>query len=66
MIDKEVAAISPEDLLAGFGKGVQNVVAVSLETGYTVSAAVPHMLINAFKNLCAVSAESGYKLAALE
>jgi len=37
-----------------------------LELGYVTSAAVPHMIINAFKNLAAISLETGYKLDALE
>lgn len=37
-----------------------------METGYVIPTAVPHMIINAFKNLAAVSMETGYKLDALE
>jgi len=40
--------------------------AVSLETGYIIPAAVPHMVVNAFKNLAAVAMETGYKMDALE
>jgi len=62
----EVAKIKPDDLLSSFSKGVSNIVALSLELNIPTAPAVPHMIVNAFKNLCAVSLESGYKLDVLE
>lgn len=40
--------------------------ALSLESGYIVPMAVPHMIINAFKNVCGIALETDYKLEALE
>jgi large subunit ribosomal protein LP0 len=40
--------------------------ALSLELGLVTKASVPHLLVNAFKNVLAVSLESGYKIDALE
>jgi hypothetical protein len=37
-----------------------------LELGYVTAPAVPHMIMNAFKNLAAVAIETGYKMDALE
>jgi len=37
-----------------------------METGYITPIAVPHMIVNAFKNLAAVAMETDYKLEALE
>lgn len=37
-----------------------------METGYIIKSAVPHMIMNAFKNVAAMALETGYKLAALE
>jgi large subunit ribosomal protein LP0 len=66
MLSKEVASISPADVLKTFSSGVSNIVACSLELGLPVAPAVPHMVQNAFKNLLAISCETPYKLAALE
>ena len=66
ILSSEVAKISPDQLLAAFNDGVKNIVALSLETGITTAPAVPHMLINAFKNLAAISLETRYTLEALE
>jgi large subunit ribosomal protein LP0 len=35
--------------------GIQNVAAVSLAIGYPTLAAVPHMLVNGYKNVLAVA-----------
>lgn len=40
--------------------------ALSLETGYITPMAVPHMIINAFKNVCGIALETEYKMDALE
>lgn len=40
--------------------------ALSLATGLVTAPAVPHMLVNSFKNLLAVALETDYKLEALE
>lgn len=66
MLDKAIAKITPESLLASFGAGVKNIAALSLATGIVTAPAVPHMLVNSFKNLLAVALESEYKLDALE
>lgn len=40
--------------------------ALSLETGYVIPVAVPHIVMNAFKNLAAMATETGYELEALK
>jgi len=37
-----------------------------METGYLIPCAVPHVIMNAFKNVAAIAMETGYKLDALE
>jgi len=66
ILSSEIAKISPDQLLSGFNSGVNNIVALSLELGIPTAPAVPHMLINAFKNLAAISLETGYTLDVLE
>jgi large subunit ribosomal protein LP0 len=62
MLDREVVAVSPDDLLSKFKNGVSNITALSLETGIVTECAVPHLIMNAFKNLAAISLESGYEI----
>jgi len=66
VLDKSIIDFDPSTLLEKFQAGVANLNAVSLETGYIVKSAVPHMIMNAFKNVAALALETGYKLDALE
>jgi len=56
----KVLLISQDFVLERFLAGAQNVTALSLGSGYIVSSAAPHVILNAFKNLAAVSFASGY------
>lgn len=53
-------------MITKFQEGVSALTALSLELGYVTPMAVPHMLMNAFKNVAAIALETDYKLAALE
>jgi large subunit ribosomal protein LP0 len=55
-----VLNITIESIHAAFAAGAANLTAVSLATGYAVSSAAPHLVLNAFKNLAAISFGSGY------
>jgi len=66
MLDKKVIDFEPSMLIDKFQSGVNYLNAISLETGYAIPSAVPHMIMNAFKNLAGVALETGYKLDALE
>lgn len=48
--------ITDEDILERFAMGVSNVACLSLGIGYPTLASVPHMVVNAFKNLLALAA----------
>lgn len=52
-----VLDMSEDDLLGRFASGVANVTAVSLGADYPTTASVPHMFVNAFKNVVAVALE---------
>ena len=66
VLDKSIIDFDPSTLIDKFQAGVANINALSLETGYIVKSAVPHMIMNAFKNVAAMALETGYKLNALE
>ena len=46
--------MSEDDLLKQFLGGLSNVTAIALATGYPTIAAVPHVFVNAYKNVVAV------------
>lgn len=60
IFDAKVLSITPDSILESFNAAAQNVTALSLGSGYIVSSATPHLLINAFKNLAAASFATDY------
>merc|ERR1719183_2031810 len=59
MIDPAVLDIEDEDIRTRFTQALQRVAAVGLKIGYPVAPAVPHMFVNAFRNLVALTLETG-------
>jgi len=51
---------TPADLFRAFAAGVANVAALSLGLGYPSLAALPHSIMNAYKNLVAICLETDY------
>lgn len=60
LFNAEVLSITPESIFASFTAAAQNVTALSLGSGYIVSSAANHLVLNAFKNLAAASFASDY------
>lgn len=60
VFDAGVLSITSETILASFQKAISNMAAASMESGYVVKAAIPHIIANSFKNLVAVSFETDY------
>lgn len=60
LFNSEVLSITPESIFASFSAAAQNVTALSLGSGYIVSSAANHLVLNAFKNLAAASFASDY------
>lgn len=58
--DPKVLDITDEDLETSVGAAIGNIVAVSLATGYPTLPAMPHIVVNAFKNVVAVCLETDY------
>lgn len=56
----EILDISSADILKGFQKSITNMAAISLASGYVTKPAIPHIIVNAFKNLAAVTFDSDY------
>jgi large subunit ribosomal protein LP0 len=56
----EILDISNDSILKSFQKTISNVAAVSLASGYVTKPAMPHLILNAFKNLAGVSFDSDY------
>lgn len=52
--------------MASFGKGVSNITALSLGSGYVTPAAAPHLIMHSFKNLAAISFATDFKFAQAE
>ena len=62
MLPQEILDLNPAALLGKFEAGTRNIVGLSLEAGYPISATVPLMIGSAFKNIAALSLEIGYLL----
>lgn len=61
----KVLSIKEDDVLAAFTSGAGNLTALSIGMGYPTSAAVPHLLIAAFKNLAQAAIAGDYEFAQL-
>ena len=58
-----VLDITPESMIATYKKVLNNVAAVSLETGIPTRASAPHSIMRAFKNLLSVAFTTDYTFA---
>jgi large subunit ribosomal protein LP0 len=56
----EILDISNEDILKNFQKTITNMASISLASGYVTKPAIPHIIVNSFKNLAAVTFDSDY------
>jgi len=69
LVDAKVLSITAEDIMTSFAANASNLTQLSLGSGYIISSATPHMLINAFKNLAGAALASDWdfpQLAALK
>jgi len=60
MYSPEVLDLTDDDMVASFGAGLARIAALSMATGYPTLAAVPHMIINSYKNVLAIALETEY------
>lgn len=64
--EAKVLDISDADILAKFAAGVKNIASVSLALRIPTIAALPHLLIRAYKNILSVGLGTEYKFPQLE
>ena len=64
--DAKVLSITSENILAAFSDAANNLTSISLATGYVIPSAVPHMIINAFKNLASAAIAADYSFPAVD
>jgi len=62
ILTPEVFKMSPDDIIAKFRKGVNNLASLSLAVGDVNELSVPHLLLNGFKNIAAISLETDIKV----
>jgi large subunit ribosomal protein LP0 len=60
MYSPSVLDITEEDLLSKVKTGIANITALSLQTHYPTEVAVPHLVINGFKNVLAIAIGTNY------
>jgi large subunit ribosomal protein LP0 len=60
IFNPEILDITPEDIIKRFRMSIGNLASISLASGYITKPAIPHMLVNAFKNLASVTFDSDY------
>lgn len=56
----EVLELTDDDLVARFAAGLTNVVGLSMILDYPTLAAIPHMFINAYKNVLSFAIATEY------
>merc|ERR1740116_235189 len=66
LFSNKVLEITNADILASFGAGANNLTSISLASGYMIPSAVPHAIINAFKNLAGAAIAGNYSFPQLE
>lgn len=60
IFNPEILDITSADILKRFQASISNMAAISLASGYVTKPAIPHMILNSFKNLAAVTFASDY------
>ena len=60
IFNPEILDITAADILKKFQTTITSIASISLASGYITKPAMPHMILNAFKNLAAVTFDSDY------
>lgn len=55
VLDPAVLEVSNSDIISLFQQTIGRIASVGLQIGYPVASAVPHMIINSFKNVAAIA-----------
>lgn len=60
IFNPEILDITSADILKRFQSSISNMAAISMASGYVTKPAIPHIILNSFKNLAAVTFDSDY------
>jgi large subunit ribosomal protein LP0 len=60
VFNADILDISTESILKKFQTTITNMAAISLGSGFVTKPAIPHIIMNSFKNLAAVTFDSDY------
>lgn len=60
IFNPEILDITTADILKKFQGTISNMAAISLASGYVTKPAIPHIILNSFKNLAAVTFDTEY------
>jgi hypothetical protein len=60
LFDPAILEITDEDMLGAVAAAVANIASISLAVDYPTLAAVPHVVINGYKNVLAIAVETDY------
>ena len=60
LVAAKVLEITDAEILGSFTAGANNLTIISLASGFVIPSAMPHIIINAFKNLAAASIAADY------
>ena len=66
ILTPEIFNMSPDDICNKFRSHANKIAAISLEIGQPNALSVPHMIINAFKNVASIALEAGLSFKQLE
>jgi len=66
VLGSDVVNLDPSELIQKFQDGVRNLAAISLATGIPTELSVPHIIVDAFKNLAAIGLNIGYEFKQLK
>ena len=64
--EPSVLDITDDMILSTLKSAVRNIAAVSLATGFTTAASVPHLVVNGFKNVLSVALSTEYSFPAAD
>ncbi len=60
IISAAILDITNDDILAKLSTGISNMASISLASGYVTKPAIPHLILNSFKNLASVTFATDY------
>jgi len=66
VFEPAVLDITDEQIIGSFLQGVTNLASVSLQIGYPTLASLPHIIVNAYKNVLAVGLQTKYTFPAVD